>query len=44
MTILREYGLILVLLLAMIATISISYGRVLVESVQHTVKLMEVER
>lgn len=40
----REYWLILILLLAMIATISISYGRALVENVQHTVKLMEVRR
>lgn len=44
MTTLRAYWLILILLLAMIATISYSYGRALVESVERTVAQIQVQR
>lgn len=41
---LREYWLILILLLAIIATIGISYGRVLITTVEQTVKFLQVKR
>ena len=43
-TTLREYWLILVLIVALAVTIGVSYGKLLTELTEHTVAQMEVRR